>query len=123
MIEMNCENLISLREVPRHLPTRPNGKRVHISAIYRWVSRGVRGVKLEAIRIGGTMYTSTEALGRFGMRLNDAARSAQLPPDSPARKRQVDQASQRLRSLLGPASTSNKDGGGQRSLKTATAKQ
>ena len=52
MIDIMQETLIPLREAPRRLPPRPNGKRVHISACYRWISRGVRGFRLEAIRIG-----------------------------------------------------------------------
>lgn len=79
---------------------RPNGKRVHISACYRWIQRGVRGIKLEALRIGGTMYTSVEALERFGLRLNNGACETHSRPESSTRKRQVNQASQRLRNLL-----------------------
>lgn len=59
------------------------------------------------------MYTSTEALGRFGVHISDPANAERIAPDSSARKRQVDRASQRLRSLLGPVSSSNKHGGEQ----------
>ena len=62
MIDISAETLIPLREAPRRLPPRPNGKRVHISACYRWISRGVRGVHLESIKVGGSTYTSLEAL-------------------------------------------------------------
>ena len=65
MIDIGEETLIPLREAPKHLPSRPNGKRIHISACYRWIGRGVRGVRLESIKIGGTTYTSKEALQRF----------------------------------------------------------
>lgn len=44
MIEINQEKLIPLSEVPKRLPPRPSGRRVHVSAVYRWVQRGVRGV-------------------------------------------------------------------------------
>lgn len=64
MINLSSETLIPIREAPRHLPKRPNGKRIHISACYRWISRGVRGVRLESIKIGGSTYASTEALQR-----------------------------------------------------------
>ena len=70
MIDISQETLLPIREVPRHLPPRPNGKRVHISAVYRWTQRGIRGAVLEAIRIGGSTYTSTEALQRFAERLS-----------------------------------------------------
>lgn len=101
MVDLLAEKVIAIREVPRYLPVRPNGKRVHISACYRWIQRGVRGVRLEAVRIGGTMYTSVEALERFGLRLSDDTSATPRLPKSSAREREVNQASQRLRNLLG----------------------
>ena len=53
MIDVNGEQLLTLAEAARSLPRCP-----HIATIYRWISRGVKGVKLEAVRIGGTQYTS-----------------------------------------------------------------
>ena len=79
MIDVASENLVPLRDVPRCLPLRPNGKRLHISAVYRWTLRGIRGVVLETVRIGGTTYTSREAIQRFSERLTGPA-SVQLPP-------------------------------------------
>lgn len=73
MIDVSSEHLIPVREAPRHLPKRPNGKWLHVSACYRWITRGVQGVVLESIRIGGTTYTSLEALQRFGDRLSSPA--------------------------------------------------
>ena len=103
MVDITQESLVPLREVPRHLPPRPNGKRVHISACYRWVSRGVRGVRLEAIRIGGSTFTSLEALQRFADHLGapGAVRTTPEPATTRTRQRQVDQASKRLREALG----------------------
>jgi len=40
-------------------------KRPHFSTLYRWALKGFRGVRLETIRIGGTLCTSKEALQRF----------------------------------------------------------
>jgi hypothetical protein len=103
MIDITQETLIPLREAPRRLPPRPNGKRMHISACYRWISRGVRGVRLEAIRIGGSTYTSLEALQRFADHLGAPGAPLTLPASSPPRTRQkqIDQASKRLREALG----------------------
>jgi hypothetical protein len=109
MIDMTQETLIPLREVPRLLPPHPNGKRVHISACYRWISRGVRGVKLEAIRVGGTTYTSLEALQRFSDRLGapGAPQTECAPVMTRTRCRQVDRASQRVREVLGMNESGN----------------
>lgn len=65
MIDVANEKLIPVREVPKYLPRRPNKKTIHISAIYRWAHKGLQGHKLEIIRIGGTSYTSREAIQRF----------------------------------------------------------
>ena len=102
MIDIANEHLISVREVPRLLPPRPNGKRIHFSAVYRWTLRGVRGVRLESIRIGGTTYTSAEALQRFGER-QAASRPgpAGCEPATPSvRKRQMERAAQEAEAIL-----------------------
>ena len=64
MIDVNSETLLTVRQVARRIPGR-SGKPINISAIYRWIQRGVDGKRLEAVRIGGRFYTSVEALERF----------------------------------------------------------
>ena len=102
MIDLAAENLIALRDVPQCLPPRPNGKRLHISAVYRWTLRGVKGVVLESIRIGGTTYTSREALQRFSERLTGPA-PAEFSPGTVnrVRQRQLDQANAAVSKALG----------------------
>lgn len=103
MIDISQERLIALREAPRHLPARPNGKRVHISACYRWINRGVRGVRLEVIRVGGSTYTSLEALQRFADHLGTPScpRTSAYAPPTRTRQMQIDHASKRLAEALG----------------------
>ena len=79
MIDSTHENLISLADVPGHLPDRRGGKRPHVSCIYRWCQKGVRGIKLEVLQIGGTKCTSLKALQRFFERLS-AAGNGEAPP-------------------------------------------
>lgn len=102
MIDLAAEKLIPLRDVPSCLPLRPNGNRLHISAVYRWTLRGIKGVVLETVRIGGTTYTSREALQRFSERLTGPV-PAQLPPAtvSRIRQRQLDQANAAVSKALG----------------------
>ena len=104
VIDISTETLIPLRDAPRHLPARPNGKRVHVSACYRWTSRGVCGVRLEAIKIGGSTYTSIEALQRFAERLSGAGdqKLERLRVKTIARQQQIDRASARLADALKP---------------------
>ncbi len=104
MIDLACEQLVPVRDIPSHLPRRPSGKRVHISACYRWLSRGVRGVKLEAIRIGGTTYTSVEALQRFAELLSSSTpRPLAEPAPSQSREKAIDRATRELKEKLHPA--------------------
>ena len=43
----------------------PGGKRYSLSSLHRLRLHGVRGVKLETCLIGGSRYTSAEAIRRF----------------------------------------------------------
>lgn len=72
MIEITNESLISLAQAAEFVPRRPNGKKTHVSTIYRWFGRGIRGERLECLRVGGRLCTSTEALQRFFDRLSHA---------------------------------------------------
>jgi hypothetical protein len=101
MIEIEGETLVALREVSKLLPLRPNGKRVHISAIYRWVQRGIKGVRLEAIRIGGTTYTSREALQRFALPAGAPHFESTNQP-SKMRQKQIDAAVKWVDEFLRP---------------------
>lgn len=109
MIEIESETLVPLREVSKLLPSRPNGKRVHISAIYRWVQRGIKGIRLDAIRIGGTTYTSREALQRFALPAG-APHFESMTPLSKARQKQIDKAVQRLDEFLYPRKSRGSSG-------------
>ena len=101
-MDVTNETLIAIRDVPRYLPTRSNGKRLHISAVYRWIQRGVRGVILESVRIGGSTYTSREGLQRFAECLS-LMRPQPPPPSAPpsVRQRQIDRVEKAVLEELG----------------------
>ena len=101
MIDTALENLVPLRDVPRLLPARPNGKRLHISAVYRWALRGIRGVRLETVKIGGTTYTSREAIQRFSGLLSRKEPPQVVNPVSRTRIRQLEQANAAVAKALG----------------------
>jgi hypothetical protein len=65
MIDIQTEQLRSLTDASRLIPSKP-----HPSTLWRWWKRGIRGVKLETVVIGGARYTSVEALQRFADRLS-----------------------------------------------------
>jgi len=87
-MDMLRENLVTLSEAARGLPGRRQGKRIHPSTVYRWAVRGIRGHRLEVVRIGGTVYTSCEALQRFAERLTAAPDG--FPPTTPSKNHTIE---------------------------------
>lgn len=70
MFDHRIEPPIKLAEAAGTLPGRRPGKHIHPSAIHRWTTSGLRGVKLESLKIGGVTHTSRAALQRFFERLS-----------------------------------------------------
>jgi hypothetical protein len=99
-----AETLITLAQaaalawIPRR---RGRSGRLHISTLWRWALKGIRGIKLEVIKIGGTLCTSEAALRRFFDRLANGNTAAE-PPVRPAAlsqeevERQLDELGVRL---------------------------
>lgn len=65
MSSMLDREFLSINEAAGIVPGRP-----HVSTIWRWINRGVRGVKLKTWLIGGLRVTSKEALEQFFAMLN-----------------------------------------------------
>lgn len=100
-IDIETETLIPIRDVPARFPCKPSGKHVHISAVYRWMSKGVRGAHLESIRIGGTSFTSVEALQRFAERQTNATSNGAASAVTPRRRQQqMDAAGREVETIL-----------------------
>jgi hypothetical protein len=84
-IDLPSENLIPLRKAAEHRLLRAKtrgGRALNFSTIWRWAMHGVRGVKLETVRVGSTLCTSEQAIIRFIERLTAGpalAREAPLP--------------------------------------------
>jgi len=91
--------LITLAEASRRLP-RIDGRKIAVATIWRWCRRGLRGVRLEYVRLGRKICTSHEALVRFFSALTSLdEQTAQLhrPPLHP--KRRPITSKQRLRAV------------------------
>lgn len=71
-IDVFQEHILTFSEATRLLPRRRAGRKPHVSTCYRWATRGLRGICLETIQVGGTTCTSREALQRFFERLQAA---------------------------------------------------
>ena len=99
MIDLNEEHLISIAEAARLRPPGRSGRPTHASTVYRWIGGGVRGIKLEAVRLGGSLYTSREAIQRFAERLSApiaSSASTGSPVGARRRRRESEQAARML---------------------------
>ncbi len=67
MVDMLKEQLVLLGGAGQVLPNRPAR-----ATLWRWAEKGLHGVILETVWLGGRRYTSQEALQRFLERLNAA---------------------------------------------------
>lgn len=93
-MSLENETLIPVRHAAKLIPSaRGSGnKGVNIATVYRWTMRGVRGRRLESVRIGGSRYTSVEAISRWIRELNpDAPRSVPSPARDTERSRITEQ--------------------------------
>lgn len=63
---------------------RLTGKKPNVSTIWRWCLKGVRGVILESIRVGGQRFISQAALARFIEQSTARGSNDPRPPSSPS---------------------------------------
>ena len=87
MIDISTERVLTLNNAIAHLPHRRKGSRPHLATLYRWANRGIKGVKLETLQVGGTLCTSIEALQRFFDRLSEPRQPR--PNKDPHRQRRI----------------------------------
>src|SRR5262245_5909542 len=92
MIDTQHEQLVTFSQACHVIPGRP-----HISQIYRWSLRGLRGMRLEWVQVGGRRFTSHEALQRFFNSLTEQRTGEAIPTSSgKARQAQVQRVIQEL---------------------------
>jgi hypothetical protein len=77
------ERLLSFAAAARLLPSRAGGH-VHASTLWRWCTSGAcrpggGRVRLERVRIGGTWFTSAEAISRFLAKLSAEPDRSDVP--------------------------------------------
>jgi len=73
-IDIHSDSLLTISQAAKSLPMRPN-----VSTVWRWIQRGVRGVTLDSVVVGGRRYTSKEALQSFVERSTAAADGKAMP--------------------------------------------
>jgi hypothetical protein len=65
VISVASDQLVTLAQLAKRIPRRRNNKAVHPSTVHRWRRPGIRGVRLECIRIGGAWHTTFRAFQEF----------------------------------------------------------
>ena len=84
MIDIKYEKPLSFPAIKKLHPAHPS-----LATIWRWSLKGLRGVRLETIKVGGRRYTTLEAIDRFSARLTDL----QTPDKAGTPKRRYDELS------------------------------
>ena len=79
-IDITKEQLITFAGLAKSLPRRRGDRPVHLATIHRWRSRGLKGIRLEGVRVGGAWHTSREAFRRFTERLTALVTSEEVSP-------------------------------------------
>jgi hypothetical protein len=90
MINVGSEQLCLLTKASADVPGSP-----HTSTLIRWAMRGLRGVRLETVLVGGRRFTSIEAIERFLARLNEPS-AVPVPSVSSSRQKCIARANQQL---------------------------
>lgn len=86
-IDPSTESLVAIRHAAKYIPGRP-----HLATIWRWTRR--RRNPLAVLRVGGRVFTSTEAIERF-IRADNAEGERPVQPDA-GRRRRLDDARREL---------------------------
>ena len=90
MIDIEFEQLRLLSKASPDVPGHP-----HVSTLIRWALRGVKGVQLDTVVVGGRRFTSLEAIQRFVAQLNTRA-SVTGTTENSKRQREIDTVKDRL---------------------------
>jgi hypothetical protein len=100
MVKLN-DSLLSMKQAAKLVPSRRSGRPCSSATLWRWAMRGVRGIRLESLCVGGSLMTSAEALEDFFRRLAEA-RYGPEPSSQPTireRNRANDLAAMELKAM------------------------
>jgi hypothetical protein len=100
-IDIRTEPLLSLTQAAK-LPifaSRRSGRPINVSTLWRWSTTGIRGIRLETIKAGGTRATTLAAIERFFRTLTDRRDDQSLPTptcQTRERRQRIEAAERRL---------------------------
>ena len=67
------ETPITFAAAPKHFPERSDGRPISVSAIYRYTTGGLNGVRLRRFKSGHHWCTTVEEIGRWQAALTSLA--------------------------------------------------
>lgn len=88
--ELLLDDLLPFRKAASILPGRPD-----ISTLHRWRTKGVRGIRLATVRIGGRRYVSRDALVKFSEQITSLVDGETSPSTTPSVRRRAVNAAER----------------------------
>src|SRR5579872_2327587 len=83
LIDIDHDELIPVRELVK----RRTGRSLSPACSWRWIKKGVKGHRLEAVFIFGQWSTTEAALGAFLTATTAAALANQVPPEQTVARR------------------------------------
>ena len=108
--DISPERPITFNEAADLLPKRA---RPSYSTWWRWWKKGVKGIRLSTVVVGGRRYTTARAVQDWITKVTAAADGTPAPVRSPARReRDIVRAEAEMKETLGRAHRTAKDGGG-----------
>jgi len=100
-IDLSTETLVTFAKLATSLPSRRRNHPVHLATIHLWRRPGLKGIRIEAIRVGGAGCTTRKAFSRFCAQLTASGTgeadmvftySAQRAQHWPANQKLIDNA-------------------------------
>lgn len=95
-IDVTNEELITFNEARDAFP---GGRRPALATLHRWRLDGIRGVRLETAQIGGSRFTSREAIVRFLKTQN--ADQIPVPQFTPSQRQRMSEAARKELAAIG----------------------
>lgn len=90
--DLFSETIVYLSPVSQHFPRDRRGLGPSTTTLWRWRTRGIRGVRLESARLGGRVVTSVEAIRRFMRGITESQGDSAAPgaPSAPRALGKID---------------------------------
>lgn len=95
MIDIVADELITLGQLAKKLPP-IQGARPNQSTIWRWVHKGIRGIRLDTVAVGGRTCTTWDAYLAWATAIADRGPIPSILPASPRKAKRVRNARQVL---------------------------